>query len=367
MDKKKVIFHINCLGKGGAEKVVSLLANEMNADGWQVIVAMCNYEEGEYYTAEAVKKIYMNYPNEKGGRFTKLFRRIYVLRKLISEEQPDVVVSFMKSSIYRSLLATFGMKIPLIISVRNDPQKDFVGIKNRIFTRYMSKKARGCVFQTEEAKSFFPKRLQQKSCVITNPVTPLYIGVKQSQKKRKVIANVGRLMPQKNHFLLINAFAKIASKYPDYEVQIFGAAYDTEYQQRLEDCIQSHGLKEQIRFMGTSNSLEKDLRNISLFVLSSDYEGLPNSLIEAMVMGIPVISTDCPCGGPRSLIEHGHNGLLVPVGDVDKLAESMDYLLTHSQKAYEMGNVASEIANQVEPHKVYLAWKQFILQKLNII
>lgn len=363
-EKRKVVFYLNCLGKGGAEKVVSLLASSMSADNWDVTIAMLYKDRDEYPTDERVNKVYLGIQDESVGRIKVLQSRIKALRRMIQSEKPDVLISFMKSAIYRSLFATFGMKVPMIVSVRNDPNTDFVGLKNRIFTSYMSRKVMGCVFQTEDAKHFFSQKLQRKSCVIPNPVSKKYIGIEQSVEKRKIIASVGRLVPQKNHLLLINAFAAIRERYPDYVLRIYGAPDGGTYYDGLKQCIMEHNLEQKVFFMGTSNSLETELKDISMFVLSSDYEGLPNSLIEAMVMGIPVISTDCPCGGPKTLIRNGKNGLLIPVGDKDKLVEAMTYYLEHPEEAHAMGMKGQEILNQVAPEKVTEAWENYINQVL---
>ena len=112
--------------------------------------------------------------------------------------------------------------------------------------------------------------------------------------------------------------------------------------------------------MGVSERLPDEISGSALFVLSSDYEGMPNALIEAMALGLPCIATDCPCGGSGMLIENRKSGLLVPTGSVAELAAAIDYMLSHESEAARMGAEAGKIAARVEPHKISAEWLEFI-------
>jgi len=156
---------------------------------------------------------------------------------------------------------------------------------------------------------------------------------------------------------LIDAFAKIAKIHPDYKLNIYG---EGDLRDSLEKNIKSLNLEKKVFLKGTVNNLKDKIYTVSLFILSSNYEGMPNSLMEAMSLGLPVISTDCPCGGPKFLIENNINGVLVPVGDKKKLEKAMNRLLSNPNIANELGKNANNICSFLEPNKIYKKWEEYI-------
>lgn len=366
MKKGKILFHINSMGKGGAERVVSVLSEYFAKDGYEVAVATLWYAEEEYTLSEKVRRVHagLSAKEEEKGRLYKAVRRLTKFRQVIKKEKPDLVISFCNKANFRSAYCMAGMKTPLLVSVRNDPQKDYAPYKRA--TKHMEKKAAGCVFQTPDAKAFFSPMLQEKSRIIFNPLSEKYRNTDSRKEKKEArenrIVTVGRIAKQKNQMLLLKAFARICGKYPDMQVHIYGEDAKEGMKEKMEQFIADKGLEKRVCFKGQSSRLEKEINRAALFVLPSDYEGMPNALIEAMAMGLPVISTDCPCGGSRLLIEDGVSGLLVPVGEEEKLAQAMDVLLSNTEKAEEMGKKAREIVNKVSPEKVCHEWKDYVEQ-----
>ena len=343
MSSRKILFHINSLGKGGAERVVSLLADYFAKEGYQVKIITLWRAEEEYELSPAVTRINMEeLQRKRRGRISRAVGRLWDFRMCIRREKPDLVISFCNKANFRCAYAMLGMKIPLLVSVRNDPKVDYKPYP--FATRRMERKAKGCVFQTSEAKSFFASDLQRKSRLIMNPVNPKYLSEDNrwmdSPGKRYMIT-VGRLSEQKNQLLLLNAFCQIMIKFPDIHVKLYGTESNAGYQQKLIEYCRENHMEERVHFMGESDRLEKELQTAALFVLPSDYEGLPNALMEAMAMGLPVIATDCPCGGPAELIRDGWSGILTPVGDVEKLSKAMEKLLTDRGLAAQMGEHVS--------------------------
>jgi glycosyltransferase involved in cell wall biosynthesis len=259
-------------------------------------------------------------------------------------------------------MACRGTGVPVVISVRIDPRTDYVGLRNTLLIRRYMGRAAGAVFQTEDAKSFFSEELQKKSVVILNPITPKYIEAPAPDHREKVIVNAARLVQFKNQKMLVRAFAKVHRLHPDYILRIYGADGGEGVLQELEQIIQDEGLEKAAFLMGQSDTLEKDLLSAAVFAYSSDYEGMPNSLMEAMALGLPCVSTDCPCGGPRELIQEGVNGMLVPVGDTDMLAEKICYMIEHPKEAEQMGRKASEISEKASLDAVYMQWKNYLEQ-----
>lgn len=367
MDKKigKIMFHINSLGKGGAERVVSLLANEFVKDDTEVVIATEWYAEEEYDVNRNVKRIHagLSETQEKGNRIAKQWYRIHNLRKVLVQEKPDVVLSFCAKANYRALMAAIGTGIPVIASVRNDPKIDYVGTSKSIMNKLFLNRAAGCVFQTEEAQEFFDEVLQKKSMIICNPVNEKYLKAERKTPEKKIVC-VGRLVAQKNQMLLVNAFEKILQKYPDYHLYLYGDGSDDECKEELLQYVGSKEIKKSIHFMGLSSTLEQDMADASMFVLPSNYEGMPNALMEAMALGLPVISTDCPCGGSRYWIESGVTGQLVPVKDVDSMAEAIEYYIQNSEKAKEMGANARQRLHEATIDKIFEQWKSYIIKTL---
>lgn len=361
--KKKILFHINSMGKGGAERVVSVLSRYFAEDGYEVLVVTLWRAEEEYALAKDVKRVNLEdvWQDKKMGRLEKAVRRLGDLRKILRQQKPDLVISFCNKANFRCSYAMTGMKTPLLTSVRNDPKVDYLPYK--ISMKRMEKKAVGCVFQTPDAKECFGEEFQKRSRVIWNPVDEKYLFKKDEEEKlNHDIITVGRLSKQKNQLLLLKAFHKIKDQLPDYRVKIYGEESEEGSKAKLLEYVKEHGLDVQVQFMGQSSSLEKEIRNASLFVLPSDYEGMPNALIEAMVLGLPVISTDCPCGGPAELIENEVSGILISVGDEDGLAKAMLRVLMDNELAGKLGKNAQMLAEKVSPQRIYEEWKDYVAE-----
>ena len=363
---KKVMFHLNSLGKGGAERVVSLLANEFVENHVEAVIATEWFSEEEYEVKPQVKRIHagLSGEEESASRVMKQWIRIRNLRRVLLQEKPDVLLSFCVKANYRAMMATVGTGIPVIVSVRNDPKIDYVGKANSLMNKLFLNKAAGCVFQTEEAKEFFDDILQKKSVIICNPVNEKYLSAKRKKPGKKIVC-VGRLVAQKNQMLLVNAFERILEKYPDYGLYLYGDGSDDECKDELLKYVAKKRLGDKIRFMGLSSTLETDMADASMFVLPSNYEGMPNALMEAMALGLPVISTDCPCGGSRYWIETGVTGQLVPVKNVEAMADAMEYYIRNPKEAEKMGETARERLKEATIDKVFEQWQKYILKVIH--
>ena len=361
----KIMFHLNSMGKGGAERVVSLLANEFAKRGNEVIVATEWFSEEEYELASDVRRIHvgLSEKEEKASRIAKQWYRVKNLRKSLMEEKPDVLISFCVKANYRAMMASSGTGIPVIVSVRNDPKIDYVGTVKGLMNKLFMNRANGCVFQTEEAKEFFDEVLQKKSTIICNPVNEKYLQAKRQTPEKKIVC-VGRLVAQKNQMLLVNAFEKILEKYPDYHLYFYGDGSDDNRKEELLQYVNAGSLKESIHFMGLSSTLEVDMADAAMFVLPSNYEGMPNALMEAMALGLPVISTDCPCGGSRYWIESGITGQLVPVKDVNSMAQAMEYYIQNPQEAEQIGAKAKERLSEATLDRIFKQWTDYIVERI---
>jgi len=364
---KKIMFHLNSLGKGGAERVVSLLANEFAKNNVEVVIATEWYSDEEYELNKRVKRIHagLSEEDEKASRVAKQWIRIRNLRTVLLQERPDVLISFCVKANYRAMMASMGTKIPVIVSVRNDPKIDYVGKVNRLMNKLFMNRAAGCVFQTEEAKEFFDTVLQEKSTIICNPVNEKYLQAERKKTEKKIVC-VGRLVAQKNQMLLVNAFEEILERHEEYELYLYGDGSDDECKEELLQYVNSSRLlRNHIHFMGLSSTLEKDMADAAMFVLPSNYEGMPNALMEAMALGLPVISTDCPCGGSRYWIEPGITGQLVPVKNIKSMVQAMEYYISNPEEAENMGQKARLRLKEATMDKVFEQWMGYIEAVLN--
>ncbi|GFI45485.1 N-acetylgalactosamine-N,N'-diacetylbacillosaminyl-diphospho-undecaprenol 4-alpha-N-acetylgalactosaminyltransferase [Lachnospiraceae bacterium] len=358
----KIVFHLNCLEQGGAERVVSNLANQFARENDEVIVTTQWQSENEFALDRKVRRVHVGLRpcDEKKGRLGKFWLRIRYFRDFLKKEKPDIVIAFAQKANYRALMSTIGMKLPVIISVRTDPVGHYDSLADKIQIPLLFPRAAGCVFQTEGQKEFFPEYLQKKSCIILNPVHEKYFHAPKQPSRQKRVVQSGRLVDFKNQPMLIEAFLKVHKKHPDYELRIYGGDSFDGTKEILEKLIRDNHAEAYIRLMGASDSLEKQLPEAEVYAFSSDWEGLPNALLEAMALGLPIVATDCPCGGPRTVISHEKDGLLVPVKDAGAMAEGICRLIEDRELAERLGRNARKIRERVNGQAITKQWRDYI-------
>lgn len=355
-EKKTVMLYINSIGKGGAERVFVQLADRFARMGYRsVLVTSFEDKSAEYEVPAAVERITIEKNRIDGSRLKRNYVLIRELRRLCREYRPAALIACMMEPNFRAMLATRGLGIKTVVSVCNAAEKEYAGALGRVVGKVLMPMADGCIFQTEDEKKWFPQRLQNNSRIICNQVSETFFDVNYTGE-RKNIVSVGRLNPQKNQKLMISAFAKIADKVED-DLLIYGAG---ELKDALQQQINELGMNERIKLMGLSSNVAEDIKAAKIFVMSSDYEGLPNALLEAMALGLPCVSTNCAGGGPAMVIESGVNGILYPVGDEEKLAEHLLYLLNNPEKAAELGVNARASAEKFRPEPIFNEWCSYI-------
>lgn len=358
----KILFHHNCLEQGGAERVISNLANSFSKNGDEIIVATEWQGENEFVLNSEVRRIHvgLSEADERKNRISKILIRVKNLRNLIKSEKPDIVLGFTRKPLFRALMASMGLKVPVVVAVRSDPFYEYDNFADRMSVRFLFPRADGAVFQTKMQKSFFPKYIQKKSVIILNPVNAKYFTDCSESNKEKLVVSTGRLVELKNQAMLLKAFIRIHNEYPDYTLKLFGEDSGDGTKEKLEKIIADNNADEYIKLMGGSDSLEKELAKAEVFAFASDSEGMPNSILEAMCMGLPVVATDCPCGGPATIIQNNINGILTPVGDEEAFAEAIISMLSNKDKAREMGEKAKEIRKMTSGDSITRAWRDYI-------
>lgn len=359
---RKILFYINTICRGGAERVMVNLADQFAMNGYDAVLVTSFCGNNEYKLSRRVKRISLEGDQIIQSRLLRNLTRISKLRKICKREKPDIVLSFMAEPNFRAMIATAGLDCKTIISVRNDPEREYEGKIAKVIAKYLLPFADGCVFQTEDAMKWFPKRLQKKSCIIVNAVNPVFFDVKRKPEKFLVVTT-GRLTKQKNHASLINAFLDVVKSMPEAQLHIYG---EGELRETLQKQIEQLNLNTKVLLKGQTDNIAKVLEKASLFVLPSLYEGMPNALMEAMAAGVPSISTDCPCGGPKMLINNGVNGVLIPVDNERDLAAAMIGLLSQQERLAGLGKSASEKALSFLPEKIFNEWKKY-LEKIALV
>lgn len=358
----KILFHLNCLEQGGAERVVSNLANQFAKEGYEVIVATQWQGENEFKLDEKVRRehVGLKEQDESKGRILKIWLRIKYLRKFIKEESPDIVIAFAHKANYRALASTIGMKVPVLISIRTDPVGHYDALSDKIQIPLLFPRAAGCVFQTEGQRDFFPEYLQKKSRIILNPVNDKYLNVPKPKEREKTVVQSGRLVDFKNQPMLLKAFLKVHEKHPDYILMIYGGDSFDGTKEILEAIIKENHAEDFIKLMGASDALEQELPKASVYAFSSDWEGLPNALLEAMALGMPIVATDCPCGGPRTVMTNEVDGLLVPIKDEDAMAAGINRLIEDRKLAEKLGENARRISEKINGPAIIAKWREYI-------
>lgn len=352
----KIAFYISHpLNDGGAERVVTNLANAFVSENYNVTVITPYRDHSEYYIDPKVERHYLD-EGIQTNRIIRPFSRIYRLRKYLKKNNIKVLFAFLDGAVNYSVLATRFSNIKVVVSERNDPRQYFKTFAQKFWIRTIYDMADAAVFQTPDAKSWFNKSIQRRSKIIYNPVRDEFYD-KELQPTPNRIITCGRYEPQKNHRMLIEAMEIVVKKHPELNLSIYGAGG---LEKHLNKLIEEKGLCNNVYLEGSALDVPKVLKSSELFVLSSDFEGAPNALMEAMAMGIPSISTDCPCGGPKMFFGNNDNGLLVPVEDSQAMADAICYLHENKnlQKIYsERGRVFAE---RFRMDNIFSEWKSII-------
>ena len=355
---KRIVLYIDTMYRGGAQRVMSNIISYLDHNNWEIV--LCNDFVADpnilqYTVPSRVKRVYLS-DTIQGNVILKNIKRMKNLRRSIIEEKPNCVLSFLGRPNLRLLIATIGLKVPKIVSVRNDPKREYDSKVKAMLAKQLFKTADGIVFQTSDARQFFPISVQKKSEIIFNPVDEVFYQAKAKENCKNIIT-VGRLMPQKNQKCLIDAFSKIASLFPEQRLIIYG---DGPLLDELLDYAKEKNVSQQVVFPGSITNVENYLAESEIFVLSSDYEGMPNALMEAMAVGVACISTDCPCGGPNTIIQDGVIGFLVPVGDADAISEKLRYLLEKPDMRKAAATEAKKSAAIFKSETIMKKWMDYI-------
>jgi len=344
----KIAFICNKLTGGGAERFTANIANRFSQDSSNSVYVITGTRTEKDYSL-----------NENITRFEIITKRLYEdsksLLKLIREYGIEVVVGIDIYPNFVVCLISKFTKAKCVISERNAPKQVNISKKSRFLRWVLYRFADGYVFQTNGAKEFYSKSIQKRSVVIHNPIRE-NLPSKTNVNNKEIVA-IGRLNVQKNYPMLINAFNIVHNKYPNYKLRIFG---DGELKESLLKQVNNLHLNESVVFENFTLNVHEAIKDSSIYVMTSDFEGMPNSLMEAMAMGFPVVSTDCPSGGPGELIVDAENGLLCPIGDYQIFAQKIMSVLENKTFCNQIASEAKKIMDSHNSDVIFQKWNEFV-------
>lgn len=366
---QRITLVIASLASGGAERVMTTMANHWSRSGRHVSLISMYSKSTDFFALEpGVRRISLGLGFATSGARAAILsniRRIRHLRRAIVATSPDVVISFMSETNVLTVLALRGTSIPLVISERTDPAHQPIGAAWRLLRRLTYPRAGAIVVQSPEVRAWTAGFVAaERVHVIANPVAPHPIATNAAAAAVRggddfgaaisgtTILAMGRLSREKGFDVLIRAFARVASRHPAWSLVILG---EGERRSELESLARELGVTDRVRLPGRVSEPAPYLAAAGVFVLPSRYEGFPNALLEAMAAGLAAIATDCP-SGPRHIVRHGEDGLLVPPEDEGALAETLNQMLASPQLRTRLGTRAQEVVERFGLDRVMGQW-----------
>lgn len=353
----RLLLVISSMGGGGAERVMSRLASAWAASGVQVTLSTFESQARDFFEVPepVARRSWTDEESSRPSRLPGAIRRERWLRHLIRQSQPDAVISFTDRTNVLVLLAARGLRVPVIVSERTDPTMCSPGRLWSLGRKLTYPHASAIVVQTgrvlDWARSQFPGT---RSLVIPNPAPPL--SPVECPPTSQTIVAVGRLGPEKGFDLLIEAFSRVAARWPDWKLRILG---EGSARAALESQVQDLGLSQRVSLPGQCHEAIRQIAAAEIFALSSRLEGFPNVLVEAMSTGRAVVAFDCH-SGPADLIESEVNGLLVPAGDLSALAAALDRLMGNLELRSRLGATAQLVRERLSLPSILGQWNELL-------
>lgn len=353
----KISFVITDMSSGGAERVMSLLANYFSRVGIETQIIAIKSDRKIYPLDERVRFHYIGCPN---GNVMKFLYRLKAIRDEVADS--DIVISFLWHCNVYTLLSNLFSRVPIVISERSDPASEMRG-KFRYFKWFRNlvyRRADKIVFQTQDAKKYYKGKLNKKGEVIPNPLTPNLPDPIDERHKELIAA--GRLTAQKNMKMMVAAFEKIHNVFPDYKLIIYGEGED---RIAIEREIKDKKLGANILMPGFCNNLPEKMKTAKLFLSTSNFEGISNSIIEALALGVPVIATDCPVGGSKEFVKSNYNGTLVAMNDEKAFGDAVVVLLSDKKRWKEYSTNAVSIREKLSVETIGQRWLHVLCEVRN--
>lgn len=350
-ENMKIAVVIGALSGGGAEHFTATFVNDLyEREDIVPYLITAEKKENEYYVNDLINRACVL---EDSRNFIK---DAAVIKRYANDEKIDVVIGIgIYANICVSLCKLLGIKSKVILSERNDPYHDTISWKSKMLRDLLFRFADGYVFQSNGAKEFYSAKIQKKSVVIHNPVIN-NLPHKSSINNKEIVA-IGRLLPQKNYNLLIESFAEVSRIHPEFTLRIFGVG---DLLDDLKSLTKKLHIEDKVHFEGFQKNVHEMIKDSYMYVISSDYEGMSNALMEAMSMGFPVISTDSPPGGARELIVNEENGILTECCNKKMLTKKIIFLIEDEQLRDKISQNAYHINKTHNVDAIVDKWLEFL-------
>lgn len=356
----KIVFFSMSMNKGGAERVISILSNNGLGVSNSIHIVTCLEGNSQYELKDCVIKhpgfiSFDEYMSKGKMRTLPKLCKMYI--QSMAEIDPDIIVTFLPEPCFIAELCKKKVGKPIIGSERGNPYFQYKSLLYKVLVRYLYSKSDGFVFQTEGARKYFSEKLQQKSTIIGNPIDIAHNSQGRTSVRKKEIVSVGRFTYEKNYSLLLRAFSNVEIEKNEYILKIYGKVDES---LGLRELAEKLGISNKVFFMGQVDDILEKVSEASVFVLSSISEGMPNALMEAMALGLPVVATDCPSGGPRQLIRNGENGLLVENNSEVALSNAILRIIDDDALREKISRNATKIVEDYSEEKICAQWMQYI-------
>lgn len=349
----KLILSFATLAQGGAARVCSNLSFPL-CDTYDEVILVTWADRPQFYEYDHRAKWYCV---EKEVSSKNDLKRMRWFRSLAKREKPNLILSFLEPFNIRVLLCTIGLGVKTIVAERNDPRSvNKYWIMNQ-FEKLVYRRTDKILVQTDTVRKFFDGVLSERTHIIYNPVnlSEDMVGKALAMEKKKRIVSVARLMPQKNHDILIKAFAFFLKQHPDYTLTIYG---EGPLMEKLKNLANALDVGDKVFLPGPSKSIHQDILDAKMMCLVSQREGMSNAMIEAMCLGLPCICTKV--SGAVDLITDGENGVLVDIGDIKGLVAKMNGLADNDELCKKIGSNASKLYKLLNKEKIYNEWISFL-------
>lgn len=365
MNRPHVMFIISALAGGGAERVIVDLSHFLSEKGYVVTVATLEGDRSDHFPLhQSVRRLRTNIMWESRGVLDSalsMVKRLRLIRSLVRNTSPDVVVSFIEMTNVRVLLALAGTDIPVIVSERTDPRHHLISGYWSHLRRHSYRRAARLVVQTDNVARWARSWLSAKKVVIIpnavrRPVDPAAQLKPSRMPHGRVLLGMGRLSVEKGFDLLVRAFAQAGLHRAGWSLVLLGEGGE---RGALTALAADLGVGENVLMPGIQANPAEWLQHADIFALSSRYEGFPNALLEAMQCGVASVAFDCE-SGPSEIIRDGFDGLLVPPTDVDGLSKALRRLALDAMLRGRLGANARSVTERFSQEFVYGQWQALL-------
>lgn len=393
INNKEITFLIKVMNGGGAERVISLLSKALIQRDYKVnlILTHQNKREADLNDIDSriqvlsledeikscsekkvISSLHMLYARVLGklGKaeessiqkyYARNYRKVSLLKDYFKKHRRSTSIAFLYDSIFLTMLSKTADN-KLIISERGDPEQSRASKTTMAFLHREFLKANHMVFQSPDVSQWYLDNMNVKGTVIYNPIKEDLPKMYEGIRKKKIV-NFCRISKEKNLELLMKSYNRLQVDYPEYELDIYGNTVDgntVNYLYKINELIRELGLTEKVHLLPARKDIHIEIRDYAMFVSSSDFEGMSNSMLEAMAIGMPCICTDCPAGGARAVIKDHENGILVPVKDEEKMYLAMKELIENPELAEKISKNATSIREEQSLDKVIEKWMEII-------